>query len=175
MTWKAYAAVSGATVLAGWLASAPPSNAPDTSGPAPGPPASRRATPPADIEREALRLEARGQREAVYTQPHRNPFRFGAARPIASAEGDVPEAASPAETFVPVVAPPPPVSLSGIAEDQVGQRVDRTAILSSPDGVLLVHEGDDVLGQYRVAKIESEAIELVKVADGTTLRLGLKP
>jgi hypothetical protein len=115
------------------------------------------------------------RREAAYAQPQRNPFRFGAARPIAGREADLPEAAPPAETFVSAVPPPPPVSLAGIAEDQVEQRVERTAILSSPDGVLLVHEGDDVLGQYRVAKIESEAVELVKLADGTTLRLSLRP
>lgn len=175
MTWKAYTAVSGATVLAGWLASAPPSNVPDTSAPALSQATSRRTTPPPDIEREAMRLQARVRREAAYTQPQRNLFRFGAGRPIARSGIDVPEAASPAETFVPAVPPPPPVSLSGIAEDQVEQRVERTAILSSADGVLLVHEGDDVLGQYRVAKIESEAVELVKRADGTTLRLGFKP
>ena len=181
MTWKAYATVSSATVLAGWLASAPPSNAPDAGAPAPSQPAPsqpapsqttrRGATPPPDIEREAARLEARVRREAAYSQPRRNPFRFGADRPIVSLATDAAEAASAAETLVPVVAPPPPVSLAGIAEDQVEQRVERTAILSSPDGVLLVHEGEDVLGQYRVAKIESEAVELVRHADGTIFRL----
>ena len=175
MTWKAYAAVSGATVLAGWLASAPPANAPDSASPAPRQPAARRATAPSDIEREAMRLQARVRREAEYAQPQRNLFRFGAVRPIAGRQADVPEAASPADTFVPAVPPPPPVSLSGIAEDQVDLRVERTAILSSPVGVLLVHEGDDVLDQYRVGRIESEAVELVKLADGTTLRLSLTP
>jgi len=173
MTWKVYAAVSGATVLAGWLASTPPSNAPGTGAPARGQATPPRAMPSSDIEREAMRLQARVQREAVYTQPQRNPFRFGAARSVASPGVDLPEAASPTGTTVPAVPPPPPVSLAGIAEDQVEQRVERTAILSSPEGVLLVHEGDDVLGQYRVAKIESEAVELVKRADGTTVRLSL--
>ena len=175
MTWKAYTTVSGATVLAGWLASAPPSNTSDNVAPAPSQAASSQATTQSDIEREAMRLQARMRREAVYTQLQRNPFRFGAARPIGSPGVDVSEAASAAETFVPAVPPPPPVSLAGIAEDQVERRVERMAILSSPAGVLLVHEGDDVLGQYRVTKIESEAAELVKLADGTTLRLSLKP
>ena len=177
MTWKVYATVSGATVLAGWLASAPPANAPDGASTAPSQAVSRRATAPSDIEREALRLQARGRREATYSQPERNPFRFSAGRPIARLGGDVP--APPYDTPgvagppPPPVSPPPRVSLSGIAEDQVGQRLERTAILSSPDGVLLVHEGDDVLGQYRVATIESEAVELVKLSDGATLRLSL--
>lgn len=175
MTWKVYAGVSGATVLAGWLASVPPSNAPDASAAAPSQTPSQRATSGSDIEQQARRLQARVRREAVYAQPQRNLFRFGASRPTATPRADLPEAASPDETLIPAAPPPAPVSLSGIAEDRVQQRVDRTAILSSPAGVLLVHEGDDVLGQYRVAKIESEAIELVKLEDGSTLRLGFKP
>ena len=175
MTWKAYTAVSGATVLAGWLASAPPSSAPGTSGPAPSQAAPGRAAAQPDIAREAARLTARVRRETTYAQPQRNLFRFGAARPTASRGSDISEAAPPAETPAPPVAPPPRVSLSGIAEDLIEQRVERTAILSSRDGVLLVREGDDVLGEYRVTKIESEAVELVKHADGTTLRLGLTP
>jgi hypothetical protein len=60
-----------------------------------------------------------------------------------------------------------------VAEDVVGDRVERTAILSSPGGVLLVREGDDVAGQYRVSKIENEAVELVRLSDGSALRLSL--
>ena len=69
------------------------------------------------------------------------------------------------------------VSLAGIAEDEIddpgGSRIERTAILSTPDGVLLVREGDDVLGLYRVVTIESGAVELER-ADGTTFRIGFK-
>ena len=122
-----------------------------------------------------MRLAARMRREAAYTLPERNPFRFGADRPTASAGFEPAEAPPPAEVPIPAVPPAPTVSLAGIAEDQVEQRVERTAILSSPDGVLLVHEGEDVLGQYRVAKIESEAVELVRHVDGTTLRLDFRP
>jgi hypothetical protein len=176
MSWKSYAAVSGATVLAGWLASAPPSNAPDRAAPAARPPVARDVRS-SDIEREAERLQARVQREVEYTQPQRNPFRFGAARPEVNRGGDLPgptPASAPPPVAVPIVAPPPPVTLSGIAEDQKGQQTERTAILSSPSGVLLVREGEPVLGEYRVGRIESEAVELVK-SDGTTLRLTLRP
>ena len=73
--------------------------------------------------------------------------------------------------------PAPVVSLAGIAEDKIdepgGSRIERTAVLSTPDGVLLVREGDDVLGLYRVVTIESGAVELER-ADGTTLRIGFK-
>jgi hypothetical protein len=174
MSWKSYAAVSGATVLAGWLASAPPSNVPDRAAPAVRLPATRDVRSP-DIEREAERLQARVQREVEYTQPQRNPFRFGVARPEVNRGGDLPgptPAPAPPPVAVPVVSPPPPVTLSGIAEDQNGPQVERTAIFSSPAGVLLVREGDLVLGDYRVGRIESEAVELVN-SDGTTLRLTL--
>ena len=180
MGWKAYATVSGATMLAGWFASVPPSNVPDRGGPAPSAAPSielvpQPATPSSDIEREARRLEARVRREAAYTRPQRNPFRFGTEARATSVGADVAEAASFSELPVLPVLAPPPVSLAGIAEDQVGPHVERTAILSSPGGVLLVREGEDVLGQYRVAKIESEAVELVRHIDGTTLRLDFRP
>jgi hypothetical protein len=70
---------------------------------------------------------------------------------------------------------PPAVSLSGIAEDQVDGKTQRTAVLSSPQGVLLLREGDDVLGEYRVGSIDSDAVELVRNADGTRTRIALKP
>jgi hypothetical protein len=176
MSWKSYAAVSGATVLAGWLASAPPSNTPDRTAQAARPPAAGDARS-SDIEREAERLQTRAQRAVEYTQPQRNPFRFGLARPEVNRGGDLPDPAPapvPPPVAVPIVAPPPPLKLSGIAEDQKSEQMERTAILSSPSGVLLVREGDSVLGEYRVGRIESEAVELVK-SDGTTLRLALRP
>jgi hypothetical protein len=175
VTWKSYAVVSGATVLAGWLASTPPSNAPESAVSARRLPATPRDLPASDIEREAERLQVRVRREVEYAEPQRNPFRFGTGRADADRGGDIPYAAPPPPPAVvaPVAPPPPPVTLSGIAEDQDGQRVERTAILSSPSGVLLVHEGDPVLGDYRVSRIEAEAVELVKT-DGSTLRLTLK-
>jgi hypothetical protein len=175
MTWKSYAAVSGATVLAGWLASAPPANVSPTNAPAQQPKSSRVPAPAdttSDIEQQAARLETLGRHETVYTQPSRNPFRFGPARAAAR------EAAAPPPVVVEPVAPvplPPAVSLSGIAEDQVDGHTQRTAVLSSPQGVLLLREGDDVLGEYRVGSIDSDAVELVRNADGTRTRIALKP
>lgn len=173
MTWKSYAAVSGATVVAGWLASTPPpSNAP-TGGAVVAMQASRRVDPvPSDIERQAMRLQTRLRAARTYAEPERNPFRFASRDPIAGPPRDADVAAPPAE---PVEAAPaaPAVSLSGIAEDQVDGRVERTAVVSSPAGVLLVREGEVILGQYRVTRIESEAVELVGLSDGVSRRLTL--
>ena len=180
MTWKAYAAVSGATVLAGWVVSAPPpSSVPGPGTTASSPPAQPIAAPPSEIERQAARLEARMRREKAFSEPRRDPFRFGAAGPRVRAAADPAGITLPADSGAPVTVavsePAPLVSLAGVAEDYIddpsGQRVERTAVLSAPDGVLLVREGDDVLGLYRVVTIESGAIQLER-ADGTTLRLG---
>jgi hypothetical protein len=171
MTWKSYAAVSGATVLAGWLASSPPSNAPTTGARAASNPAPRRRAEAAtDIEEQAARLQSRLQVARAYAEPQRNPFRFAERRSAAP---------NPRE-LAPVVEAPPPIdpvpagpriSGAGIAEEQLDGRVERTAILSSPMGVLLVHEGDTVLDDYRVGRIEAESVELVRLSDGTSTQL----
>ena len=173
MTWKSYAVVSSATALAAWLAAQPPASAPGT---APVPPTDLAAgtTGASTIQQEAARLQARVREQVEYQRPERNPFRFNAARP--SALDAAPRASAPVIEAEPLPAapPPPPVSLAGIAENQVGERTERTAILSSPAGVLLVREGDQVLGQYRVGRVEAEAVELIRVDDGTTTRLTLR-
>jgi hypothetical protein len=74
---------------------------------------------------------------------------------------------------VDVSPPAPQLSLSGVAEDEVDGRTARTAILSSPAGVLIVREGEEILGYYRVGRIESEAVELIAVGSGSTRRLTL--
>jgi hypothetical protein len=168
MTWKSYAAVSGATVLAGWLASSEPSSVPTTGRTAASTPAPRRRAEAAtDIEEQAARLQSRLQVARAYTEPHRNPFRFA----------ERPSPAPSSREFAPAIEAPPPidvappgprVSVAGIAEEQLEGRIERTAILSSPMGVLLVHEGDTVLDEYRVGRIEAESVELVRLSDGTS-------
>ena len=171
MSWKSYAAVSGATVLAGWLASTPPANTPAGNTNAQVRGVASLSPAASDIERQADRLQSRALRDAVYAQPSRNLFRFGVRLSDRSAAISA-ETAAPREVIAPVRAGPI-VRLSGIAEDQVDGHVERTAVLSSPAGVVLVRTGDDVLGAYRVASIESEAVELVTIADGTSVRLSL--
>jgi hypothetical protein len=66
--------------------------------------------------------------------------------------------------------PPPPIRLSGVATD-AGRR---TAYLVTLQGILSVTEGDAVPPDYRVGRIDEDAIELV-TGDGTTRRLMLRP
>jgi hypothetical protein len=179
MTWKSTAVVSGAGLLSMWFAASPPAPSVSTTSPATTQPAATAGTTGSDIEQEAERLQARVRRETEYREPSRNLFRFGprlVQRPAATA---APSAAAPStdttpEFIPPAPPPPPPVSLSGVATDQAGDRTVRTAILSSPSGVLLVHEGDDVLGQFRVERIGEDAVDLTRLSDGSPLRLALK-
>ena len=173
MTWKSYAAVSGATVLAGWLASSPPSNTPTNARVSPAPSPRRAVTTATDIEQQASHLQSRLRTARAYAQPQRNPFRFAARTELAPEPGARTEAAEPPAEPVDLAPAAPSISVSGIAEEQVDGRVERTAILSSPMGVLLVREGEDVLGYYRVTRIESEAVELVGITVGTPMRLPL--
>lgn len=178
MNWKATAAVSGATLLAGWLAAAPPEQSPSSAAPARPPSSPNVPAAAADIQEQATRLQARLRPGADYRDPERNLFQFGSrARAERAATSYAPPVAAPApvESFVPQPTPPMPVTLSGVASDQVGDRTERTAILSSPAGVLLVREGDDVLGIYRVARVGEDAVELLRLADGATVRIALKP
>jgi hypothetical protein len=177
MTWKSYAAVSGATVLAGWLASSPPENSPATAA-LPARPTASRPEAGADIQVQAQRLQTRLQVARDYAAPQRNLFRFEQGADLAPAyvERGTTFEPGPESDAAPIdAAPAPPaISLSGIAEDQSPNGdVSRTAVLSAPSGVELVREGDQLLG-YRVARIESDAVELVRLADGTTRRITLK-
>jgi hypothetical protein len=119
----------------------------------------------AEIERLHDRL-----RPSVAPEHGRNLFEFSHGR----------RSASPAATAAPVVAvapPPAPVEpafkLIGIAEDNGA----RTAILSSPSQLLMVHEGDNVVtggSTYRVSGISADAVELKSTSDESLLRLALK-
>jgi hypothetical protein len=60
-----------------------------------------------------------------------------------------------------------------VAADTMDAQPRRTAILNTDTGVVLVKEGDEVAG-YRVQKIAADAVELVKIDDGSVLRLGLR-
>ena len=167
MTWKSTAVVSGVGLLATWLASVPPANAPPASGAAPA----ASVDPAVSIGEQAERLGARVRGEIDYREPARNLFRFStrAALPAAAGERgvqaqliDLPPAPSPAPSS-------PGIKLSGIATDTVDGRPQRTAILTTASGLVFVREGDAV-GEFRVGTIGEEAVDLVQ-ADGAVLRI----
>jgi hypothetical protein len=174
MNWKSTAASGLGLIAMSWWGV--------VSQPAAPMPVAVRATPagevsPAansDIEHEAARLQARLHPDEPYTAPSRNPFRFGAAAAPAPHRPALPPTAVTAFDPAAVPLPPslPPLSLAGIATDVVDGLPQRTAILSTPSGVQLVKEGDPVAPDYRVGKIEDEAIDLI-AADGQTRRLAL--
>ena len=125
-----------------------------------------------DIEKEAARLQVRPPQEPHYTEPSRNPFRFSERREPARATTGV-AAPSPPVPIAPLPPPPPRITLDGVAADVVGGENKRTAVLNTDAGIVLAKEGDQVAG-YRVEKIAADAVELVKIEDGSVLRLGLR-
>jgi hypothetical protein len=168
MDWKSTAVISGAGILATWFFSMPPTSAPARAvAPAARPPQTTAAK--IDIEKEAARLQVHHVEAPHYTEPSRNPFRFNARSEPARATAGVVALPPP-----PVLPPPPPrITLDGVAADTMDAQSQRTAILNTDMGVVLAKEGDEVAG-YRVQKIAADAVELVKIDDGSVLRLGLR-
>jgi hypothetical protein len=169
MDWKSTAVISGAGILATWFFSMPPAS---TSARAVVPAVRPTQAGPSkiDIEQEAARLQLHRVHEPHYLQPSRNPFRFSARREPAQATAGIVNALP-----TPVVMPPlpPRITLDGVAADTMDAQPQRTAILNTPAGMVLAKEGDEVAG-YRIQKIAADAVELVKIDDGSVLRLGLR-
>jgi hypothetical protein len=117
-----------------------------------------------DLGAQADRLKARLAEATAYRQPSRGASR----RPVEAAP---PEAAgSPAAVIPPAR---PPYALAGMAMSIESGVTQRTAILSSLQGVSLVKEGDVLTTGYRVLSIADDAVTLESTNDGTqtTLRL----
>jgi hypothetical protein len=175
MDWKSTAVISGAGLLATWFFSMPAVQPPANNPIAPAARAPQTSAATIDIQQEAARLQLRTQQEPRYHETSRNPFRFGArpapeARP--SGTSGPPRVAPP--PAIPPAPPQPRVSLDGIATDVIDGQEQRTAILNTDSGVVLAKEGEQVAGQFRVVKVATDAVELVNVADGSTLRIVLR-
>jgi len=149
--------------LAAWLAAAA------TSGVRPVKPVAT-ARPPIELRGAALsaEIERLHDRLRPTTAPDhgRNLFQFARARSSAAA---APAPANDVATPAPAAPVEPPFKLIGIAEDNG----TRTAILTSPSQLLMVHEGDNA-GSYRVTGISADAVELKSTSDDSVLRLALK-
>jgi hypothetical protein len=173
MTWRSTALASGVTVAGMWVASYAPAGRPAVTASPPSPAATEAAS--AAIQREARRLHDRLEHVGSYRQPSRNPFSFVPRRAPAARE------AAPApiveEPSVDAIPGPPTfrMSLAGLAEDTVDGALVRTAVISTPDTVLLAKIGDVVGGRYRVVSIDAASVDLARVDDGTIVRLSLRP
>jgi hypothetical protein len=171
MNWKSTVLVSGAGLVAtlfGWVSTP---TLPQRS-PAPSAIPVAQPTAPAaaaDIQHEAARLQSRLVPESTYRQPSRNPFRFAPRPTPRAADRPIAPVQEPA-----IVLPPAPVrptiTLRGIASDMVDGAMQRTAIVTTDAGLMLVREGE-AAGSYRVTKIEDESVELTGPDGSLTLSL----
>ena len=169
MTWKAYAAVSGAGLLATYLGVAQPAVAPAGRMARPAA-AAVPAAPSPELEAEALKLQKRVA-HGEYHAPSRDPFHFVAR----DARGrNVPASVPPAVVVLPQAAPEPLIRLSGISARLVDGANQRVAFLVTGQGLADVREGDVVAGNYRVTRIQDDAVELTG-PDGAIRRLPLRP
>ena len=172
MNWKSTVLVSGAGLVAtlfGWVST--PTLPQRNPTPAAIPVAQPTATAPAaaDIQHEAARLQSRLVPESTYRQPSRNPFQFAPRLTPRAADRPIAPVQEPA-----IVLPPAPVrptiTLRGIASDVVDGAIQRTAIVTTDAGLMLVREGETA-GTYRVTKIEDESVELTGPDGSLTLSL----
>ena len=167
LNWKAAATVvTGATALAGWLATpASPARGNARSASAP-----RSAPVTVSLEQEAARLAVRNRAATAFERPGRNPFQFsvasGPARRRAVAEAAVTESVVPQ-------APVFPFRLTGMARDDSSGTPVRTAILSSASALVLARVGDIVAESYRIERVDDDAVDVVDVRDGRGIRLTL--
>lgn len=169
MTLKSYLLLSGGGLVATYLVTAQPGVVPPQPAAAP-PSVSSRAAAPVDIQEQAARLETRARQDVDFAAPSRNPFRFAAPPPRPAApRRDV------VDERPPLVEEPStallPIRLAGVSASDDGRR---TAYLVTVQGIVAVREGETVLPDYRVERIEDAAIELV-AGDGSTRRLQLRP
>jgi hypothetical protein len=82
----------------------------------------------------------------------------------------------PQPISTPAVAPPPRLTLIGVAQDGAESDTIRTAIISTAGQLFLVKEGDDLTSagvRYRVTKISDDSADL-SAAEQTPLHLALK-
>ena len=126
-----------------------------------------------EVRTQSERLADRLRSAPAPAEPMRNPFTFAPVRGRPDARPRAREAED-REVDSASAARRPTVRLIGIAEHQGTNGVVRTAILSAPDGPLLVREGDIVEDVFQVDAIDAEAVRLADVATGAARRLRLK-
>lgn len=178
---RAAAIVGGAALIGAWLSSAAGillDGGRESSQPAGRHPSvaatSGAETLAADVQAQASRLRDRLSRAPVPQPAGRNPFRFGARRIadrrlVRAASFDRVPTLPP-----PVAAAPPPLTLEGLAEREVGGAKKRTAVLSGLGEIFFAVEGDTIATRYRVLGIGADVVELQDISTGLVTRLPLR-
>src|SRR5262249_36843594 len=151
--------VLGGGALAGWLAGAATSDRP-----LPGP---IRARPPAldapggALANENAQLHERRRAPAAAHPPGRDVFRFQVRAPRPAPIVEAPRPALVEAPMINNVAPPPPLRLSGIAEDPGDAGPVRIAFITGDGQLYIAKEGEPVTPRYTVARISADAVELI--------------
>lgn len=124
-----------------------------------------------EVHSQAARLESRMAQAPAPEPSSRNPFSFAAAPPAAQRQ----VRAAVVDEAPAFVAPPPMLTLMGIAEESVLGGVRRTAVIGgSGDTIFMVGEGEPVGDRYKVAKIGADAVELEDVLTKAYRRIALR-
>jgi hypothetical protein len=133
---------------------------------------------PLDARAAALTTEvARLRGRLEHGQPPRlarNLFRFVTPAP---APRHLPISLPVSMTTAAASPPPPALKLIGVAEDTASGGLVRTAIISAPDQVYVVKEGERVTPRYLVSRVSSDVVELKDLDDAGAAsfrRLALK-
>jgi hypothetical protein len=181
--------LTGGTLFVAWLAAA---NMPSQDSPQPTdsarPAETVSATTLADeVHAQARRLQSRMAQAPVPENSSRNPFSFAARHRAERASQPI--AAAVVEEPAPVpIAPPPMLTLMGIAEESVIGGIRRTAVIAlrDPQGhpdpggaadgdtILMVNEGQPVGSRYTVTKIGADAVELEDMVTKAYRRIALR-
>jgi hypothetical protein len=165
--------MSGVGLLATWMSV--PEPAPQFSA-VPAPPALVTPTrvAAAAVEAEVARLSRGLAYEGGMREGSRNPFRFGAV-PESDVTPSLPPVAPTQAVAVTTLPRPVRLTLAGIATDVVTGVIVRTAIISTPNGIVLAGVGDVVFGDYHVRAIDPGGVDLSRDGDGVALTLLLRP
>jgi hypothetical protein len=163
-------ALLGVAVLA-WLAVADWSAPPLVVAPA----ARTAAAPPVvrdigDLDR-AARIRDRRPAPMALASPGRNPFQFVAVRPRPAAPPKPAEAAAALAALAPLVLPPAPVTLVGVADRHVDGRMVRIAVLSFGGRLHYVEAGNRLGAAYEVVAVGPNAVDLLALDTNTPRRL----
>jgi len=126
-----------------------------------------------DLNEAAERLKARLNAQRQSRGLDRNPFEFGQPRAPRVAPMPVAAAAATTAPAAPVDLPPP-FALTGVAEQQKGDAMERTAILTGNGQMYFAKVGDRVVGRYEVTAVGADAVELREMEGGRVVRLGLR-